>query len=306
MLTAPLTSASWQGVFPVPPLARNQDAGRSINWEANNALLKHMAAAGLTRFLYGGNAFLYHMNLADFEDLLGWMSAQPNNLWMIPSAGPSFGRLQDQARLLCKTNFPCVMHLPCSDPRDATGLEVGLTEFSQAAGMPLIVYLKEETSFGADRRAGIEAVARLTQAKTCVGIKYAVVRDNPADDAYLALLLQHVDRSIVLSGIGERPAITHMRDFQLPGYTTGSGCIGAKRTQDLFVACQAGGYATAQSIRDSFLPLEDLRDANGPARVLHLAVELANLAACGPIPPFVSALPQHLHEPIRNAANMLL
>ena len=40
------------------------------------------------------------------------------------------------------------------------------------------------------------------------------------------------------------------------------------------------------------MPLEDLRDAWGPARVLHHATELAGIAPTGPIPPFVSALDQ--------------
>jgi hypothetical protein len=38
------------------------------------------------------------------------------------------------------------------------------------------------------------------------------------------------------------------------------------------------------------MPLEDLRDAWGPARVLHHATELAGIASTGPIPPFVSPL----------------
>jgi hypothetical protein len=38
------------------------------------------------------------------------------------------------------------------------------------------------------------------------------------------------------------------------------------------------------------MPLEDLRDAWGPARVLHHATELAGIAPTGPIPPFVSGL----------------
>jgi hypothetical protein len=38
------------------------------------------------------------------------------------------------------------------------------------------------------------------------------------------------------------------------------------------------------------MPLEDLRDAWGPARVLHHATDLAGIAPTGPIPPYVSAL----------------
>jgi hypothetical protein len=38
------------------------------------------------------------------------------------------------------------------------------------------------------------------------------------------------------------------------------------------------------------MPLEDQRDASGPARVLHAALELAGIAKTGPVPPFVTAL----------------
>ena len=59
----------------------------------------------------------------------------------------------------------------------------------------------------------------------CAAIKYAVVREDPAQDDYLAGLLRRVDRTKVISGIGERPAVVHMRDWGLPGFTTGCGCV---------------------------------------------------------------------------------
>ena len=130
----------------------------------------------MTRFLYGGNAFLYHISLAEYEELLDWLSGAADELWMIPSAGPSFGRLIDQAPILRRYKFPCVMALPCGDPRDAAGLERGLREFAQKCGMPLVLYLKERTNFGADKMAGLDAVARMVADGTCVWIKYAVVR----------------------------------------------------------------------------------------------------------------------------------
>jgi hypothetical protein len=53
----------------------------------------------------------------------------------------------------------------------------------------------------------------------------------------------------------------------------------------------SAGYARrADEIRAAFMPLEDFRDAWGPARVLHHATELAGIAPTGPIPPYVSAL----------------
>jgi dihydrodipicolinate synthase/N-acetylneuraminate lyase len=244
----------------------------------------------MTRFLYGGNAFLYHITLAEYEELLGWLNGLPDEVWCIPSAGPSFGRLMDQAAILRRYSFPAVMHLPCGDPRDAAGLERGLREFAGACGTPLILYLKEENNFGSNLEAGLDAVARLVKDGLCIGVKYAVVRQDPAQDAYLESLLQRVDRSIVLSGIGERPAIVHMRKFGLPGFTTGSGCLAPALSNRILGDCLSGAFEAAEPVRQIFLPHEDLRDRWGPARVLHMATKLAGIADTGPIPPFVSPL----------------
>ncbi|MBL8227435.1 MAG: dihydrodipicolinate synthase family protein [Bryobacterales bacterium] len=290
MRTTPIQASDWRGVFPVPPLARRNDKARSIDFAENAKLLRHMEAGGMTRFLYGGNAFLYHITLAEYEALLDWLNAQPDHFWCIPSAGPSFGRLMDQAPILRRYKFPAVMHLPCADPRDASGLEAGLRDFADACGTPLILYLKEENNFGGNLDAGLDAVARMVKDGICIGIKYAVVRKDPYLDVYLDGLLKRVDRNIVLSGIGERPAIAHLQKFGLPGFTTGSGCLAPAASNRILSACQAGDYLTAEAARQRFIPHEDLRDAWGPARVLHAATEFAGICDTGPIPPFVSAL----------------
>jgi dihydrodipicolinate synthase/N-acetylneuraminate lyase len=290
MKTSPVTFDDLRGVFAVPPLPRKSDARRTIDLAANDALVRHMTGGGLTRLLYGGNAFLYHVTLAEYEELLGWLSGLAGDLWPIPSLGPSFGRAIDQAPLLRRHRFPCAMLLPCGDPRDAAGIEAGVREIADAAGMGLILYLKEENNFGADKEAGLDAVARLVDAKICVAIKYAVVRDDPRHDAYLDGLLKRVDRRYVISGIGERPAVVHMRDFKLPGFTTGSGCLAPALSQALYESNTQGEFGAAEDRRALFLPLEDKRDAWGPARVLHAAIELAGVTTCGPIPPFISAL----------------
>lgn len=290
MRTEPIHPRDLQGVFPVPPLARKSDAGRTIDFAQNDRILRHMVDGGITRFLYGGNAFLYHTSLSEYEQLLDWLSGASDDLWMIPSAGPSFGRLIDQAAILRRYKFPCVMALPCGDPRDATGLERGLREFAEKSSTPLVLYLKEENNFGADKMAGLDAVARMVADGTCVWIKYAVVRKDPKEDAYLEALLARVDRSRVVSGIGERPAIVHMRDWSLPGFTTGSGCIAPAASLEVHTNCVRRDYESAETFRSRFIPLEDLRDAWGPARVLHAATELSGIATTGPIPPFVSPL----------------
>jgi dihydrodipicolinate synthase/N-acetylneuraminate lyase len=284
-----MTHDSLMGVFAVPPLARK--ATRAIDFEQNSRIVRSIANGGVTRFIYGGNAFLYHLTLAEYEQLLGWQAQiQQDDLWLIPSAGPSYGRLMDQARLLRRFTFPCVMTLPCGDPRDAAGLEGGLREFAEAANVRLMLYLKDESNMGADRMAGLDVVARLVDEGVCVAIKYAVVRADPAHDQYLDELIKRVDRGKVISGIGERPAVIHLREWGLPGFTTGSGCLAPTLSAAILSACCTADYAEADRIRSRFLDVEDLRDAWGPARVLHHALELAGIARTGPIPPFVSEL----------------
>ncbi len=279
-----------QGVFAVPPLARRPDARHTIDFEQNNLIVNHIRRGGITRLLYGGNAFFYHLTLNEYEQLIEWLSGYARDMTIIPSAGPAYGRAMDQAELLRRYEFECVMMLPCGDPRDATGLERGYRRFADAAHTRLFLYLKDETNLGADREAGLEFLARLVNDGVCIGIKYAVVREDPEHDAYLDSLLARVDSRFIVSGIGERPAIVHLHKWNIPGFTTGSGCIAPSLSQRLFEACVRKDFAAAQELRAKFIPLEDLRDAWGPARVLHAATELAGIANLGEVPPYVSDL----------------
>jgi dihydrodipicolinate synthase/N-acetylneuraminate lyase len=301
-----IISDDLRGVFAVPPLARCNDGVRSIDFKENERIVQHIAAGGVSRLIYGGNAFLYHIKESEFEALLDWLNGLPDELWLIPSIGPSFGVAMAQADVLRRHKFPAVMMLPCADPRDARGLEQGYREVAEVANTKLIVYLKEENNFGADKESGLDAVARLVDDGVCVGIKYAVVRQDPTVDPYLDALLTRVDRKFVISGIGERPAVTHLREWGLPGFTTGSGCLAPLLTQALFEACRGAEFERALSIREKFIPHEDLRDAWGPARVLHHATELAGIAVTGPIAPYVSPLSQQQLEELAPVARTLM
>jgi dihydrodipicolinate synthase/N-acetylneuraminate lyase len=306
MKTTPVTLEDLQGVFPVPPLARKFDSRRSIDFSQNEEIVRHLAGGGMRRFLYGGNAFLYHITLAEYEALVDWLSGFPGDLWPIPSLGASFGRAIDQAAIIRRHKFPCAMMLPCSDPRDASGLEKGLREIADAVGSPLVLYLKEENNFGGDKEAGLDVVARMVNDGLCAWVKYAVVRENPAQDAYLESLLKRVDRRRVVSGIGERPAVVHLRDWKLPGFTTGSGCIAPRLSRAIFEACARGEFEEAEKLREEFLPLEDLRDAWSPAKVLHYATHLTGIADTGPVPPFLSLLPEEQMQQLKPVAIKLL
>ena len=289
------------GVFAVPPLARRNDPRRTLDPDQNLRIVRHITDGGITRLLYGGNAFLYHITLAEYAELLHWLGGLPDTVWAIPSLGPSYGRAIDQAAILRKYRFPCAMLLPCRDPRDAAGLEHGAREIADATGTPLIIYVKDESDFGADRDAGLDAIGRLVRDGVCMAVKYAIVRPS-ASDPYLAGLLDRVDRNVVISGIGERPVIQHMRDWELRGFTTGSGCIAPAACQALFEAARRGTWVEAEAIRARFMPLEDLRDAWGPARVLHAATALAGIADTGPIPPYVTALEETQRQQLAPAA----
>ena len=300
-----ISSEDLHGVIAVPPLARSNDGRRTINIDENDRLARHIAQGGITRLLYGGNAFLYHVTLREFEQLLDWLAQLPDELWAIPSIGPAYGRAMDQAAMLARYRFHCAMVLPCNDPRDARGLEQGLREIADAAGIPLVLYLKEENNFGGDLEAGLDVVARLVDSGVCAFIKYAVVRSDPRRDAYLEGLLKRVERQKVVSGMGERPAIVHMRDFRLPGFTTGSGCIAPRTSQQLYEACVRQDFDAADQLRSMMLPLEDLRDRWSPAKVLHYAMELAEVARTGPVPPYLTRLSEQQLQEIAPVARTL-
>src|SRR5687768_16900033 len=140
MPTSGIAADDLRGVFAVPPLPREQTPRRAIDLDAAAKVADHIAAGGVTRFLYGGNAFLYHISTEDYETLASWLATFPSGRWAIPSVGPSFGRALDHACILRRHSFRCAMVLPCGDPRDALGLEAGVREIADTAGIPLILY----------------------------------------------------------------------------------------------------------------------------------------------------------------------
>lgn len=278
-------------IYPVPPVAWSRGPKRSLSNQENEKIFNYLVTQGVKRVVYGGNAMVYHMSLPQYSEMVEWLSGKTERAEIIPAVGPSYGRALDHAAVVRGRRFHSLLVLPStSDPRDAQGLETGLREIAETAGIPLSLYIRDETNFGADKQAGLDVIGRLVDAKVCSTIKYAAVRTNPADDSYLRALLTRVDPSHVISGIGERPAIVHLRDFKLAGFTTGSGVIAPKLCRDLLNACRDRDYAKAEDIRQQFLPLEDLRDAWGPPKILHYAVALAGIGDTGSILPYLSGL----------------
>lgn len=300
MQTAPLTPADLAAsVIAVPPLARSADL--SINNDQNAKMIRHLEAGSVNTLLYGGNAAFYHIALREYEELLASLAetAAPTTR-IIPSVGPAFGLMMDQAAILRQTDYPTAMILPQKDVTTEAGVETGTRKFVEFFGRPAILYIKIEGVIE------VPAVKRLVDDGLIAAIKYAIVRDDPAQDEYLERLVDAVDPQLIVSGIGEQPAIVHLNQFGLNGFTSGCVCINPQRSADMLTALKNGDIQAAETIRQFFKPLEDLRNEIHPIRVLHEAVRLAGIADTGPITPLLSNLDPADHDRVRAAAQSLL
>jgi dihydrodipicolinate synthase/N-acetylneuraminate lyase len=298
--TTPVTPADLSAsVLAVPPLARRADL--SLNPDANRALIKHLETGGVRTLMYGGNANFYHLPTSEYAATLDFLAeAAGKDSWVIPSAGADYGKLMDQAAILKERAFPTAMALPFGNPSNDSGVATALRKFADKLGKPIIAYVKgmgyiEPKTLGALARDGV----------VCA-IKYAIVRDDPSKDAYLDELVQQVSRDIVISGIGERPAIVHLRDFGLKSFTSGSVCVAPRGSMKLLALLKAKRYEEAEKVRAAYIALEDQRDSRGPIRVLHDAVTLAGIADMGAMLPMISNLEVSERAAVKAAAAALL
>ena len=299
MWTAKITADRLaSSVIAVPPMARN--AQGVLCRHNNEKIIRWIEAGGVTTFLYGGNAVFYHMRLSEYADALSIIaeSAAPTSL-MIPSVGPTYGIMMDQVDILKQFNFPTVMILPQKEIADEKGIATGIRKFVEAYGKPIVLYLKH------DRWLSPSIVDKLVKDGLVSWIKYAVVLDQPLEDRYLREVLDVAPADIVVSGIGEQPAIIHMRDFGVGSYTSGCVCVAPKLSMDMLRAIQAKDYAQAESIREVFRPLEDLRNGIQPIRVLHHAVKAADIADTGPMQPLLGELEASQEQSIAAASKEL-
>lgn len=300
MQTTPVTPEQLNSsVIAVPPLAR--DADLKINPAENAKIIRHIEAGGVSTLLYGGNANFYHIALSEYAAALGMLtSAAGEDTLVVPSVGPAYGTMMDQADILDDFDFPTVMVLPMQGLTTDAGVAAGFRKFVEAFEKPTVLYLKFEGYLEP------ETVAQLVDDGLVSWIKYAIVREDPAEDAYLSRLVDLVDPRLIVSGIGEQPAITHLTKFKINGFTSGCVCVRPDLSQKMLRAVNAGDLETAETIRGLFKPLEDLRNEINPIRVLHQAVALAGLAETGPALPLLSGLPEVDVPKVRETAEILL
>jgi dihydrodipicolinate synthase/N-acetylneuraminate lyase len=275
-----------ESVVAVPPLARN--ASLAICEQENSKIIRFLEAGGIRSLLYGGNAVLYHSRLSEYASLLQTLAeAASKETVVVPSIGPAFGLAMDQVNILRDHDFPTAMFLPARDVVDQTGIAIGVRQLAEALGKPLVLYLKFDRWLNPDLIKSLEADGVISW------LKYAVVRDDPAQDDYLRQVLDVFPAERIVSGIGEQPAIVHLRDFGVCGFTSGCVCVAPEQSMQMMRAIHAGNFELAESLRQWFCPLEDLRNEIHPIKVLHRAVEISGIARTGPITPLLSdVLPQ--------------
>lgn len=282
MKTTPVTPADLAAsVLSVPPLARN--ANFAIDKAENAKLLNHLRGGGVRTFMYGGNANLYNIGVTELRSLSEVLiDLARDDDWMIPSVGSDFGKAMDQVTMMRDLPFPTVMVLPHKAQSTPSGVAIGIRKLADAYGKPVIAYVKDE--------GYVEAadMGRLVKDGAVCAIKYAIVRDDPNNDAFLSELINCVDRSKIISGIGERPAIDHLTKFGLQAFTSGSVCIAPGLSMALLRAIKSNNLKEAERIRALFIALEDQRDKHSPLRVLHDAVRLAGISNTGPMQPYLT------------------
>jgi len=297
--TSPVTPADLRkSVIAVPPLARNVD--HSVNRAENAKLIRYLEAGGVTTLMYGGNANFYNIALSEYAGVLDLLiETAASDTFVIPSTGPDFGKMMDQVGMLRERGFPTAMVLPATAACTPDGVEAGLRAFAEALEKPIVIYIKSESYLTPAH------CRRLADDGLVCGIKYAIVRQDPAHDDFLERLVDVVDRSLIISGIGERPAIVHLRDFSLVGFTSGSVCVAPNGSRLLLEALKARQYREAEQLRALYISLEDLRDGISPVQVLHEAVTLASIADMGPLLPLFGNLDMQHRAAVGDAARAL-
>ena len=224
-------------VIAVPPLAR--DVNLKVCSTGNAKIIRHLEAGGIRTLLYGGNAMFYHIALSEYAEILAMLEENASqDTRVIPSVGPAYGTSMDQASILRDFEFPTVMVLPARDIATPKGCAAGIRKFAETYGKPIVLYIKFEGYLE------VEHAHALVDEGLVSWIKYAIVSEDTAKDDYLRELVDRVDPQRIVSGIGEQPAIVHLRDFGVQSFTSGCVCIAPSLSMDMLRALKAGDHET--------------------------------------------------------------
>src|SRR5207247_4424177 len=120
---------------------------------------------GIRTLLSGGNANCYHIALSEYDAVLSMLGQLAGaDTLVIPSVAATFGTMMDQAKIVRRHKFPTVMVLPLQGAVTSKGVEAGIKKFVDAAGVPALLYLKN------DGYIDVPQVAALAESRVISGI----------------------------------------------------------------------------------------------------------------------------------------
>ena len=264
-------------------------------------MISHLEKGGVRVLLYRGNANFYNIAVSEYPNLLEVLASESGSETLIvPSVGPFYGNIIDQANLLRGLGFSMAMILPTLFPASSKGIATAVRHFVEKSGIKAVLYIKDEGYISP------EVVTELVNDGYVSWIKYAIVREQTFNDEYLKSLTESVDPNMIVSGIGVQPAIIHLKDLGLMGYTPGSVFVAPSKSMLMLQAIKSGDFARAEDIRSQFTGLEDLRNEYGPIPVLHHAVALSGIADTGSHLPLLSDLDEVVLQVVAEKSKELL
>lgn len=288
-----------KSVVAVPPVAWTGDL--ELNVASNAALVRHMEEGGIGILLYGGNANLYHFDLGRFRALLDLLREITSaSTAVIPSIGPDFGKMLDQAPIVREAGYRDVMVLPTAFPARAAGIERGVGLVADALGFGVVLYIKKDQYIEPDR------LQRMVDSGSVRFVKYAVERPDPEGDGYLSDILSAIGPERVASGMGERPIHSHLTSYGVATFTSGAACIAPRAALKVLDAYRANDLKKAESLRAPFLEFERLRAEIDGFAVMHDSITLSGIADMGPILPLLANLTAGQRDAIAKSVEDLL
>ena len=97
--------------------------GLALGAADTGRLIRHLEGGGVRILLYGGNANLYNIAVSEYPALLDFLATNAGeDTLIIPSVGPFYGNIVDQAAILREREFPAAMLLPTTFPATPSGV----------------------------------------------------------------------------------------------------------------------------------------------------------------------------------------
>lgn len=288
-----------ENVIAVPPVAWTPD--QLLDAKENGKLVRHIESGGVTHLLYGGNANLYHFSIGQLEELLAILAdTVADNTCVIPSVGPDFGKMMDQASVLRRAGYNSAMALPMAFPAQPQGVAEAIRRFTDSFGNGVILYVKRQDYLSP------ETLSALVEDGSVIFVKYAVERDDPSSDDYLKAIVNAVGAELIGSGMAEPPLRSHLLEFGLSTFTSGGVCIAPTVSSALRSAFAKTDLELADKLIQPFLQFERLRAKYNSTAVIHAAISLAGIAEMGPLLPMLCNAPDVILDEIRESVDALV